>query len=468
MQSSLPKVLHPLCGKPMLEHVVGLSIRLGATSPIVVTGHQAELVEGALPDWPLRYARQPELLGTAHAFLVAARRYQLGSAGQILLMYGDTPLLTEWTLNALLAAHRRQGGGLVLLSAELADPHGYGRVVRSGQEVLAVVEEKDASPEQRQLREVNSGVYAMDGRAAALAEKIPPSPVSGEYYLTELIAQYRSAGLPVSALAVSDPEEIMGANDRAQLATAARVMRRRINRRHLLAGVTLIDPEATYIDDGVQIGRDSLIGPGALLLGRTEIGEGCQIGAYSQLKDCYLADRAAVASHSNLEGATLAEGASAGPFARLRPGSQLDQGVQVGNFVEVKNARLGQGTKAGHLAYLGDAQIGREVNIGAGTIFANFNGLKKSETRVGDGAFIGSNAVLIAPLLVGRGAMVAAGSTIYQDVPEGSLAIARQRQQNLADRARKFWSAHRGELAAKHPVLLAWLEHTEKEVPLER
>ncbi|MBB6099641.1 bifunctional UDP-N-acetylglucosamine pyrophosphorylase/glucosamine-1-phosphate N-acetyltransferase [Deinobacterium chartae] len=456
MKSKLPKVLHPLAGRSMVGYSVQRAQQLGAHNIVLVTGHGAEQVEAAFEGAGVQFVRQDRQLGTAHAFLQAA---PLLRGDEILLLYGDTPLIRLETLEAMLAHHRATGAGLTILTAVLEDATGYGRIVRDERgEVAAIVEEKAASPEQRRIREFNSGVYLMDARAGKLAERITNDNPAGEYYLTDLLALYRAEGARVEAFQIDDALEVLGANDRAQLAEAEAVMRRRVALRHMRAGVTLQDPETTYIDDTVEIGRDCTLAPGVILAGHTVLGEDVTIGAYSVLRDVHVHSGASVRSHSVLEGAVLEAGADAGPFARLRPGAQLGAGAHVGNFVEVKNARLGEGTKAGHLAYLGDATLGAGVNVGAGTITANYDGVTKHPTHIQDGAFIGSNSVLVAPVTVGRGAIVAAGSAVTSDVPEGDLAVARGRQRNVEGYARRFWSQARERIASKLPVIRAWLD----------
>lgn len=471
MCSKVPKVLHPLLGRSMLGYAVKSAQALGAENIVVVTGHGAEQVETSLEGQGVTCVRQEQRLGTGHAFLQAAPALK---GGPILLLYGDTPLIQLETLKSMLEHHQSAGAGLTILTGELEDASGYGRIVRdSVGGVLEIVEEKSASFEQKKIREFNSGVYLMDARAPQLAGHIQNTNAAGEYYLTDLLALYRAEGARVEAFKVADSSELMGANDRLQLADAARVLQGRINGKHMRAGVTLLDSSSTFIEDTVEIGPDTTLAAGVHLLGSAKLGEGVQVGPYSILdssqvgdhtqigpytivKDCLLEGGCIIHAHSVLNGARVAQGADVGPFARLRPGATLEQDVHVGNFVEVKNARLGAGSKAGHLAYLGDADFGREVNVGAGTITANYNGLEKNLTRVEDGAFIGSNSVLIAPITVGRGAIVAAGSALSHDVPEGALGLARARQENKAGFARRYWKGAGTQLKLK--VLRAWLE----------
>lgn len=457
MKSKLPKVLHPVCGRSMLGYSVLRAQEMGAQKIVVVTGHGAEKVEQAFAGSGVVFARQDKQLGTAHAFLQAVPH--LSGASDVLVLYGDTPLIRLDTLQNMQQAHQSSGAGMTVLTAELLDATGYGRIVRGPDgTVERIVEEKAASAEEKQIREFNSGVYIFNAKGLELASKIGLSQPANEYYLTDILELYRQDGATVEAFKIQDASELSGSNDRVQLAEADLVMRRRINEQHMRGGVTLVDPESTYIEDTVKIGRDTLIEPGVLLKGETVIGEDVRIGAYSVVQDSLVQDGVTIKSHTVLEGAEVHSGADAGPFARLRPGAVLEKDVHVGNFVEVKNARMLEGAKAGHLSYLGDATVGREVNVGAGTITANYNGIDKNHTVIGDGAFIGSNSVLVAPIEVGKGAMIAAGSVVTQEVPDGALGVARGRQRNIEDFARRFWEQNADKVSKKHAVLHAWLQ----------
>ena len=473
MRSRLPKMLHPVLGRPMVAWSVRLAQQLGARDIVVVTGHGAEQVEEALRPTGVRFARQEQQLGTGHAFLMASRQLQGGA--DVLLLYGDSPMIPLETLRALIESHRAEHNALTVLTSELPDATGYGRIIRGrGGEVLRIVEEKAATPEERAVREFNSGVYVMDAQAGPLAEQIGNDNPAGEYYITDLLALYRQGGARVAAFRIDDPGEVEGANDRVQLAELQTVMRRRVNERHMRAGVTLHDPATTTIEDDVSIGRDTVIAAGVHLLGQTVIGEGVEIGPYSTVQASTLGDGVRVGPHSVVSGSTLAPGSlvhalsvvqgaqvaggsDVGPFARLRPGTVLDGGVHVGNFVEVKNAHLEAGVKAGHLAYLGDVQIGEETNIGAGTIIANFDGLNKHRSRIGAGVFVGSNSTIVAPRTLGDAAFVAAGSTVTADVPEGAMAVARGQQRTIEGWARRYWKGFGERLAPKLPWLAGWL-----------
>ncbi|SMB89886.1 bifunctional UDP-N-acetylglucosamine diphosphorylase/glucosamine-1-phosphate N-acetyltransferase GlmU [Deinococcus hopiensis] len=462
MKSTLPKVLHPVAGRPMVAWAVKGAQGLGARNVVVVTGHGAERVEATLQAPDVRFARQHQQLGTGHAFLCGAEALEGEGEADVLVLYGDTPLLRTETLGALIADHRAQGTALTILTGELPDATGYGRIIRgpSG-EVERIVEEKAATPEERAVREFNSGVYVMDSRAPELARRITNENAAGEYYLTDLLALYRAEGDPVRAFQLADADEVMGANDRTGLAEAEAILRRRINTAHMKAGVTLQDPESVRIEDTVTLGRDVTVEPGVILRGATQVADGVTLGAYSVITSSVLGAGVTVKAHSVLEEAYVGAGSDVGPFARLRPGSVLGEGVHIGNFVETKNAQLSAGVKAGHLAYLGDVEIGAETNVGAGTIVANFDGVNKHRTQVGAGVFIGSNSTLIAPRVVGDAAFIAAGSAVHEDVPEGALAVARGKQRVLEGWSRRYWGGMREKVERKLPWLAGWLARQE-------
>jgi len=439
MKSALPKVLHPLLGRPLIEYSARASQEAGAEKVVVVVGHGAEAVSEALAPLGVQTAVQTEQLGTAHA-LASARPALAGWSGPVVVTMGDAPLISAETLRNLAAAVPPDGG-MAMLTFEPADPAQYGRVVRDeAGNVARVVEFKDASPEERAVREVNAGVYAFDGNVWEFLQEVDRNNAAGEYYLPDLIGVYQRHGLPVRAFKAADPTELLAINDRLQLAEVERALLNKLRQEWLRAGVRMIMPETVYLEPGVELAPDVTLEPGVMLKGQTRIGEGSSVGAYSIISDSELAAGVEVRPHSVLEGAVLKEGAVVGPFARLRPQAVLEEGAFVGNFVEVKKSRLGPGVKAGHLAYLGDAMIGAGSNIGAGTITANYDGQKKHPTIIGPRAFIGSNSVLIAPVRIGAEATVAAGSAINQEVPGGALAIARGRQRNIegwAERQRR-------------------------------
>ncbi|GHG34134.1 UDP-N-acetylglucosamine diphosphorylase/glucosamine-1-phosphate N-acetyltransferase [Deinococcus indicus] len=459
MKSSLPKVLHPVAGRPMVAWAVKAARELGARNVVVVTGHGAEAVEAALAGSGVVFARQEQQLGTGHAFLAGMDALDDHREADVLVLYGDTPLLRTETLRDLLADHRERSGAFTVLTGVLPDATGYGRIIRDAQgNVERIVEQKDATPEERAVGEFNSGVYLMDARANELAHRITNENASGEYYLTDLLGLYRAEGAEAHAFRLNDPDEVMGANDRTGLAEAENIIRARITQAHMRAGVTIHMPETVYIEDTVVLGRDVTLEPGVILRGDTRVADGAQIGAYSVVTDSVLAEGVVVKPHSVLEGAQVGARSDVGPFARLRPGTVLGEAVHIGNFVETKNAQLAQGVKAGHLAYLGDVSIGDETNVGAGTIIANFDGVNKHPSRIGAGVFIGSNSTIVAPRVIGDAAFIAGGSTVHDDVPEGALAVARGKQRNLEGWSHRYWSGLRDKVQTKLPWLAGWLD----------
>jgi bifunctional UDP-N-acetylglucosamine pyrophosphorylase/glucosamine-1-phosphate N-acetyltransferase len=452
MKSALPKVLHRLAGRPLVEHVLDTVSGLGAATTVLVVGHGADAVRTALAYRPhLQYAVQSPQLGTGHALLQTAPVLE-GRTGTVLLLYADVPLLTSGTLALLLERHRQQSAAATVLTAELADPYGYGRVVRDAEgQVERIVEERDASAKQRAVREINTGIYALELEPLFEAlRQLATDNAQGEYYLTDLVAIYRRQSRRVATLCIDDAAEIRGVNSRIDLAELARIVFDRKRRELMLAGVTLEDPDTAYVESTVEIGADTIIGPGVTLTGSTVIGAGCRIGAGVRIANSTVADGVIVLDHSVIVESTVEADASVGPFAHLRPGSEVGPGARVGNFVELKKTSLGPGAKAGHLAYLGDATIGADVNIGAGVITCNFDGVRKHKSTVEDGAFVGSDSQLIAPVTIGRGAYVAAGSTVTEDVPPGALAIGRGRQVNKPDWAARREEDRRNETAHSH------------------
>jgi len=437
MKSAKPKVLHQILGRTMIAYLLDTLREVGVNDIVVVVGHQAEAVKEALREYEVRFVIQEPQLGTGHAVQVAMPALS-PEAGTVMVLCGDAPLISGESISALQLLHDSTGAAVTVQTIELPDGAHYGRVVRdeAGQ-VAAVVQAKDSQdrPDLLAIREINTGAYCFD--AGFLADglmKIPKSPVTGEIYLTDLIHIARQQGRGVEALIDSDWEELLGINSRAELAGATRTVKRRINERHMDQGVTLIDPEATYIESFVSIGKDTVIYPNVYLQGRTVIGENCLLSPNVKISDSHLADGVLVKMGSVIEQSRLATGVQVGPYSHLRPLSDLRAGARVGNFVEVKKSVLHEGVKAGHLTYLGDADIGAGTNVGAGTITCNYDGVHKHPTIVGEKVFIGSNTALVAPVTVGAGAYVAAGSTITEDVPPGKLGIARARQVNLKRR----------------------------------
>ena len=432
MKSKLPKVLHPVAGRPLIEHVLRAADSISPATATLIVGHGADMVRERLRGRPnAQFALQEPQLGTAHA-LQQAESHLAGRKGTLVLLSGDVPLLTAATLRRLIDTHQNAGAAATVVTAVVDRPYGYGRVVRNKGRIARIVEERDASADVRQIREINAGIYAFDLAPLFDALRgIASQNAQGEYYLTDLIAIYRRRKLPVETLIIDDAQEIRGVNSRSELAEVSRLVRQTKNEELMAAGVTIIDPATTYIDSDVEIGADTVIHPGVVIEGQTRIGSACEIQGSVRIRDSELADRVTILNFCLITGARVAEGASVGPFAHLRPETVVGEGAKIGNFVELKKTTMGPGSKANHLAYLGDATIGAKVNVGAGTITCNYDGVNKHATIIEDGAFIGSDTQLIAPVRIGKGAYVGAGSSITEDVPAGALGIARGRQSNV-------------------------------------
>ncbi len=442
MQSKLGKVLHPVAGRPMVLYAVDLAERFGDAGVAVVVGHQGDRVREVLAGRAgVRVVDQPRQLGTGHAVMQARPVFAAASRAPeaYLILNGDTPLLTEGTIRELLDAHRKDGATVTILTASLEDPSGYGRVVRAevdprdpharGLAVLRIVEDRDATPAEAAVREINVGTYLVDGEFLFEAlDRLQPNNAQGEYYLTDIVAMAVADGRRVSAVQLREASEGLGVNTRAQLAEAERTIRDRLRASWMAAGVTMLDPATTWIDADVRLGRDTVLHPQVTLEGRTTVGDDCVIRSHTRLTDCVLADRVEVLDSCVLREARLEEDTTVGPFAHLRPGAVVRRKAKVGNFVEMKKVDLGEGSKANHLSYLGDAVIGRGVNIGAGTITCNYDGAHKHRTVIGDEVFVGSDSQLVAPVTVGKGALIAAGTTVTQDVPPAALVIGRAPQ----------------------------------------
>jgi len=437
MKSRLPKVLHSVAGRPMIEHVLRTAESISPATMTLIVGHGADVLRERLAGrHNLQFALQEPQLGTAHA-LQQADAHLAGQKGTLVLLSGDVPLLTASTLRRLIETHQGAGAAATVVTAIVERPYGYGRIVRTKGRIARIVEERDASAHARQIREINSGIYAFDLAPLFDALRgIASQNAQGEFYLTDLIAIYRRRKLPVETLIVDDAEEIRGVNSRAELAEVSRIVRQRKNEELMAAGVTIVDPATTYVDMDVEIGADTVIHPGVVIEGQTKIGSGCEIHGSVRIRDSEIADRVTIHDFCLIIGARVADGASIGPFAHLRPETVVGEKAKVGNFVELKKTTMGPGSKANHLAYLGDATIGARVNVGAGTITCNYDGKKKNQTVIGDGAFIGSDTQLIAPVTVGKGAYVGSGTTIREDVPPDALAVSAGKQRNIEDWAK--------------------------------
>jgi bifunctional UDP-N-acetylglucosamine pyrophosphorylase / glucosamine-1-phosphate N-acetyltransferase len=431
MRSTVPKVLHSAAGLLLINHILRTADSLHPRSIIIVVGHQAEQVKEAIGKrLGLGFASQEPQLGTAHALLQTEPLLQ-AARGTLVMLSGDVPLLRAETLARLVKVHQERSAAATVLTAVVQNPDGYGRIVRDDGRIAAIVEQKDASPAERAIAEINSGVYAFDLEPLFGAlRSIGSANAQGEYYLPDLVRIYRARGLPVETVTLEDCDEIRGVNSRKELAEVATILRARKNDELMASGVTLVDPSTAYIDPDVTIGADTIIHPGVFLEGTTRIGSRCEIHSGARIVNSTVEDGAIINNFCVIFHSHIASGAQLGPFAHLRPQSHVSEDAKVGNFVELKKTVLGKGSKASHLAYLGDAIIGEKVNIGAGTITCNYDGTAKHQTVIEDGAFIGSDSQLIAPVRIGRDAYVGAGSSITEDVPAESLAIARGKQVN--------------------------------------
>ncbi|ADG89849.1 bifunctional UDP-N-acetylglucosamine diphosphorylase/glucosamine-1-phosphate N-acetyltransferase GlmU [Thermobispora bispora] len=455
MKSKTPKVLHEICGRALVDHVLAAAGALDPERLIVVIGHGREQVADHLAaEWPeARHVVQEKPNGTGHAVRTVLEA-EGPITGTIIVTCGDTPLLRTETLAGLLERHQREGNAVTVLTAEVPDPTGYGRIVRGpGGAVLRIVEEKDATPEERAIREVNSGVYAFDGAVLADAlRRVGTANAQGEEYLTDAVAILREDGLRVGAHVAGDHQEIEGVNDRVQLAAARRILNDRILRAHMRAGVTIVDPATTWIDAGVTLEPDVVLHPGTQLKGTTSVATGAQIGPWCTLTDTVVGE-GAVVRNAVCEQAVIGPEASVGPFAYLRPGTVLGRKGKIGTYVETKNAKIGEGSKVPHLTYVGDATIGVGSNIGASTVFVNYDGVNKHHTVVGDHVRVGSDTMLVAPVTIGDGAYTAAGSVITQDVPPGAMAVARSRQRNIEGWVRRRRPGTPSDEAAQRALL---------------
>jgi bifunctional UDP-N-acetylglucosamine pyrophosphorylase/glucosamine-1-phosphate N-acetyltransferase len=433
LRSKTIKLLHVVAGRPMVAHVVRSARALKPARLVTVTGHQGDLVRDALREAGTEFVTQREQLGTGHAVLQAARRISGPSGSALLILNGDLPTLKPSTLRKLVSGHRRSGAALSVLTAEVEEPSGYGRIVRDEDgRFRAIVEHRDATRVQRKIREINCGLYCADPGALLRAlRRVRPDNIQGEYYITDAVQELLARGKKVAALRHEDAEEVLGVNTRRELARASRALFARKAAELEERGVTLLDAGRTWIDPRARVGRDSLIYPDVIIEGHTVVGQDCVIRSGCRIADSRLASGVEVRDHSVILESRVGSGAQVGPFAHLRPGSILEPDSRVGNFVELKKTRLGRSSKASHLTYLGDATIGSGCNIGAGTITCNYDGKKKHPTTMGRNVFIGSDTQIVAPVKLGDGAYVAAGATVTHDVPKGALAISRARQRNV-------------------------------------
>jgi len=432
MKSVRPKVLHRVAGQPMIEHVLDTAAALKPSTTTIIVGHHAEEVERAFSGRQgLGFVRQEPQLGTAHA-LLCAENALASRRGDVLLLSGDVPLLTAATLECLARHHRTSRAHATVVTAVVDNPSGYGRIVRTGERIARIVEQRDASPAEREIREINAGIYmfALDGLFAAL-RSIAAANAQNEYYLPDIVAMYRERGLGVETVTVDNPDEVRGINSRGELAEVGHIVRARKNAQLMSDGVTIEDPATTYVDRDVRVGADTVIHPGVSLEGTTIVGAGCEIHSGARIVNSRIGDGVIVFNHSVITDSTVGDRARVGPFAHIRQGTTVAEDAKVGNFVEMKKTALGAASKSMHLTYLGDAVIGPNVNIGAGTITCNYDGVSKQQTTIEEGAFIGSDTQLIAPVTVGKDAYVGTGTTVRENVPPGALAVSAGKQRNF-------------------------------------
>lgn len=442
MKSKLSKVAHNLCGKPMVSHVVDAAKGANCTSNIIVVGHSKEKVEEIVKGENIEFAVQPigENVPYGTGFAVMQAKDHIKDDDNVVILYGDVPLISSETIIKLLEFHKNGGYRATVLTADFQDPTGYGRIMRDEKDnVVGIVEHKDASGEQRDIKEINSGIFCFNGETLRnILDKLDNNNAQNEYYITDAVEILSEEGYIVGGYKLEDNMEIKGINSRVQLADAEMIMRKRINERLMLNGVTIIDPNNTYIEKGANVGRDTIIYPGVILEGETSIGEDCIIGHNAKITNSTIGDRVNIQSSTIIDSKVDCD-TKIGPYAYLRPNSEIGKSVKIGDFVEIKNSKIGDYSKASHLAYIGDAEVGNNVNIGCGVVFVNYDGKNKYKTIVEDNAFIGSNSNLVAPVTVRKHGFIAAGSTITDEVKEGSLSIARARQIN-----KDGWNKDRG------------------------
>jgi bifunctional UDP-N-acetylglucosamine pyrophosphorylase/glucosamine-1-phosphate N-acetyltransferase len=430
MKSKIPKVLHKVAGVSMIEHVLDVVEGVDCSKKVVVIGHGAEEVKESIGHRKVQFVLQSERLGTGHAVMQVDE--EIPEEGNVIVLYGDTPLIKEDSIKDFIKFHVDNDFSASVLTTEIYDPTGYGRIIRNDLgEVVAIVEERDTNEQQKIIREINSGIYCFKARELKKSlSKLNNKNSQGEYYLTDVIGILNSEGKKVGAFKIEDYTEIIGVNSRNQLADAEKLMRNRILQRLMDEGVTIVDPNNTYIGKKVKIKRDTILYPGSFIMGDTEIGEDCIIGPNTSIEDSVIKDNVEIVSSTILK-SHIDSNTKVGPYAYLRPNSKLGKNVKIGDFVEVKNSSIGDNSKASHLSYIGDGEVGKNVNIGCGVVFVNYDGKNKNKTIVEDNAFIGCNVNLVAPVTVKKNAYVAAGSTITKQVPKESLAVARIKQSNI-------------------------------------
>lgn len=438
MKSDVPKVLHPVLGQPMLKYVVDAVSKLSPKRVVVVVGHGVQDVETTLNSKDITYVTQTEQLGTGHAANCAHSALK-SFKGDVLILNGDFPLITPSTLKKFVNEHKKKNIDVSILTALIDDPTGYGRIKRDeGDNVVGIVEQKDATKEERFIDEINSGTYCVKSSFLWSAlSKVNTKNKQKEYYLTDIVAAAYKNSLKINGSVVLDSDEVTGVNDRSELSYVESILKWRTNEKLMRSGVTLIDPETTYISPQVKVGRDTTIYPNTHIYGNSQIGRNCIIGPSTWIEDSKLGNGITIKSSCYITEASIKNNVSIGPFAHIRPDAEIMDNVKIGNFVEIKKSKIGQGSKVSHLSYIGDTMMGKDVNIGAGTITCNYDGINKHKTTIEDNVFIGSDTMLVAPINIGKGSTTGAGSTISKDVPSGSLAIGRARQTNIKDWKRK-------------------------------
>ncbi len=429
MKSALCKVLHPVAGRPMVTYVVDALRTAGFDRISVVVGHQAREVEKLLDGPGIEFAVQEPQLGTGHAVAAAKALFE-GFAGDVLILCGDIPLIEPVTLQEFIRFHEERGSGLTVMTTVLENPFGYGRIIRKGDFTIErIVEERDGNSDERSVREINTGIYLVSSPLLfSLTERVRPENAQREYYLTDIVTEARKDSIPVHAFVLEDSRQTLGINTRSDLATVSALVWSRTREELMNSGVTLLDPATVFIDATAKVGLDTVIHPGVTVSGETVIGKGCIIESGTYIMDSVLGDRVRILQGSRLDHAEVSDEAAVGPMAHLRPEARIGKKAKIGNFVEVKKTVVGEGTKAAHLSYLGDSQIGRDVNIGCGTITCNYDGKKKHRTIIGDRCFVGSDVQFVAPVEIGEGSVIGAGSTITRDIPPRTLAVARCKQ----------------------------------------
>lgn len=436
MKSDTPKVMHKICGIPMLGHVIRAAKGAGASRIVIVIGKHCDVVVDAFKDdKDVTFVLQEQQKGTGHALMQAKEVIKENTL--ITVLYGDMPMITSESISEMVDFHKEKKADATVMTAEVEDPTGYGRIIGDGEKVFLIREEKDASEEEKAIKEINSGFYCFESSVAFDAlEKIDNDNKQAEYYLTDIVEVLNKENKDVLAFRLENPEELNGVNDRCQLAHVQKLLQKKIISKHMQEGVTFLNPDTNLVDIDVEIGRDTVIYPGVILEGKTKIGQGCSIVGASRIIESDIGNNVQIVS-SQIQYSSISDNVKIGPFANLRPDCEISSGVKIGDFVELKNTKVGKGTKIPHLSYLGDATLGENINIGAGVIIVNYDGYKKHPTIIKDNAFIGCNSNLVAPVCIEEGSFVAAGSTITKNVPKDSLAIARDRQVNKIDWVKK-------------------------------